>query len=108
MGLLGKMFGKQEDNASAQPSSGGTYLVEDVFELKNSLDLVVVGQIKGTVRVNDKIYVEGAAENDLISIKELNIFKTKVQSATDTAVAICLEDGIKYGISKGMVLYVRP
>ena len=107
MGLFGKMFGKEDNNDSVQISSGGTYIVEDTFKLNNSSDLVVVGQIKGTVREGDSVYVEGADENSLISVMELNIFRTKVKTATDTAVALCLENGIQYGISKGTVLHIK-
>ena len=107
MGILEKLFGKEENKDSVQTTSGGTYAVEDIFKLKNPQDLVVVGQIKGSVREGDKVYVEGADENDLISVKELNIFRTRVKSATDTAVALYLVNGVEYGISKGTVLHVK-
>ena len=107
MGILGKLFGKEENNDSDKTPSGGTYLVDDTFKLNNPYDLVVVGQIKGTVREGDKVYVEGASEDILISVKELNIFRTKVRSATDTTVALYLENGVEYGISKGTVLHVK-
>lgn len=107
MGILGKLFGKEGNSDTAQPLSGGTYVVEDTFKLSVPQDLVVVGQINGTVSEGDKVYVEGANENDLISVKELNIYRTRVKSATDTAVALYLENGIGYGISKGTVLHVK-
>ncbi len=107
MGILGKLFGKEDNNGSVQHSSGGIYLIEDTFKLKDSQDLVVVGQIKGTVRVGDNVYIEGANENDLISIKGLEIYRTRVKSATDTAVALCLENGAIRKISKGVVLHVK-
>lgn len=107
MGLLGKLFGKEDNNGSVQHSSGGTYIVDDTFKLKDSQDLVVVGQINGSVREGDKVYIEGADENDLISIKGLEIYRTKVKSATDTAVALCLENGAIRKISKGVVLHVK-
>jgi translation elongation factor EF-Tu-like GTPase len=107
MGIFGKLFGGKDNDNSDQPSSGGTYLVEDTFRLNIPQDLVVVGKINGTVREGDKVCVEGADENNLISVKELNIFRTKVSSATDTQVALYLENGIEYGIEKGTVLKVK-
>ena len=107
MGIFGKLFGGKDNDNSDQPSSGGTNLVEDTFRLKIPQDLVVVGKINGTVREGDKVYIEGADENNLISVKELNIFRTKVNSATDTQVALYLENGIEYGIDKGTVLIVK-
>ena len=107
MGIFGKMFGKEENNDSVQTPSGGTYVVDDTFKLNIPQDLVVVGKINGTIREGDMVYVEGSNENSLISVKELNIFKTKVKIATDTAVALYLENGVQYGISKGTVLHVK-
>ena len=106
MGILGKLFGKEGDNDSAQTSSGGTYVVEDTFRLNDSYDLVVVGQIKGTVNEGDMVYIEGN-NKDLLLVTELNIFRTRVASATDTTVALSLENGVQYGISKGTVLHVK-
>lgn len=107
MGIFGKMFGKKDNDNSEQNPSGGTYTVEDTFRLNNSSDLVVVGQINGTVREGDKVSIEGSNGNDLILVKELNIFRTKVKIATDTKVALCLENGEQSGIKKGIVLQVR-
>ena len=107
MGIFGKMFGKKDNDNSDQNPSGGTYTVEDTFRLNNSSDLVVVGQINGTVREGDMVSIEGSNGNDLILVKELNIFRTKVKIATDTKVALCLENGGQYGIKKGIVLQVR-
>ncbi|MBR4914171.1 MAG: hypothetical protein IKZ42_02710 [Clostridiales bacterium] len=107
MGIFGKLFGKEDNNDPVQTSSGGTYTVDDTFKLNIPKDLVVVGKIKGTVREGDKVYIEGTDENDLISVKELNIFRTRVKSATDTAVALYLVNGVEYGISKGTVLHVK-
>lgn len=53
------------------------------------------------------VSIEGSNGNDLILVKELNIFRTKVKIATDTKVALCLENGGQYGIKKGIVLQVR-
>ncbi|MBO4636334.1 MAG: hypothetical protein J5685_04230 [Clostridiales bacterium] len=109
MGLFGKLFGKEENNVPDQPSSGGTYIVDDTFRFNDPKDLVVVGKINGTVREGDSVYIEGDNEIYLNSIlvKELNIFRTKVKSATDTTVALVLENGSEYGISKGTVLHVK-
>lgn len=107
MGLLGKLFGNEENDGSVQVPAGGTYVVEDTFRLCDPQDLVVVGQIKGTVREGDKVYIEGADENDLISISELDIFRTKVKSATDTTVALVLVNGAAHRITKGTVLHVK-
>ena len=106
MGIFEKMFGNEENDDSVQNSSGGTYIVEDTFKLNNPKDLVVVGKINGSVMEGDKVYIEDANDNVLISVKELNIFRTRVKSATDTAVALYLENGAEYGISKGTVLHV--
>ena len=107
MGILGKLFGEKDNCNSDQNSLGGSYQVEDTFKLNIPQDLVVVGQIKGTVRTGDKVYVEGSDEDVLILVKELNIFRTKVKSATDTAVAMYLENGAECGISKGTILHIK-
>lgn len=107
MGIFGKLFGGKDNSNSVNTPSGGTYLVEDTFKMKIPQDMVVVGKINGTVRAGDKVYVEGTDENVLISVKELNIFRTKVNSATDTQVALYLENGVEYGIEKGTVLIIK-
>lgn len=107
MGLFRKMFGKEEKNDAVQTQAGGTYVVEDTFKLKTPQDLVVVGKIQGCIKEGDLVYIEGADENDLITVKELNIFKDRVKSAKDTPVALYLVNGIEYGISKGTVLHVK-
>ena len=107
MGLFGKMFGKKDNGDSDQAPSGGTYKVEDTFRLNNSEDLVVVGQINGTVRTGDNVSIEGSDGNDLILVKGLEIFRTRVNIATNTKVALCLENGTKYGNLKGVVLLVK-
>ena len=106
MSILGKMFGKKDNDNSDQNPSEGTYTVEDTFRLNNSQDLIVVGQINGTVRTGDKVCIEGTSGNDQRLIKELDIFRTKVRIATNTKVALCLENGTQYGISKGTVLQI--
>ncbi len=107
MGIFGKLFGGKDNSNSGNTPSGGTYLVEDTFRMKIPQDLVVVGKINGTIRAGDNVYVEGADENVLIPVKELNIFRTRVDSATDTQVALYLKNGVEYGIEKGMVLIVK-
>ncbi|MBO4788969.1 MAG: hypothetical protein J5531_08715, partial [Lachnospiraceae bacterium] len=79
MGILGKLFGEKDNCNSDQNFLGGSYQVEDTFKLTIPQDLVVVGQIKRTVRTGDKVYVEGSDEDVLILVKELNIFRTKVK-----------------------------
>ena len=81
MGILGKLFGGKDNSKSDERPSGGSYLVEDTFRINIPQDLVVVGQIKGTVRAGDKVYIEGADEVILILVKELEIFRTKVHSS---------------------------
>ena len=107
MGILGKLFGGKDNSKSDERPSGGSYLVEDTFRINIPQDLVVVGQIKGTVRAGDKVYIEGTDEVILILVKELEIFRTKVKSATDTAVALYLVNGAEYGIEKGTVLHIK-
>lgn len=107
MDILRKLFEGKADGNSDQQFSGGTYTVDDTFKIDIPQDLVVVGQIRGTIRTGDMVYIEGSDENDLIFVKELNIYRTKVEAATDTAVALLLENGAYYGISKGTVLHVK-
>ena len=61
MGILGKLFGGKDNSKSDERPSGGSYLVEDTFRINIPQDLVVVGQIKGTVRVGDKVYIEAGS-----------------------------------------------
>ena len=106
MGIFGKMFGKKDNNDSNEAPSGGTYVVEDTFRLNASADLELQGKHRNFA--DQQITAdEGADENNLITIKELNIFRTKVKSATDTNVALCLEDGTNYKITKGTVLQIK-
>ena len=107
MDILRKLFEDKANGNSDQQSSGGTYTVDDTFKIDIPQDLIVVGQIRGTIRTGDMVYIEGSDENDLIFVKELNIYRTKVETATDTAVALLLENGAYYGISKGTVLRVK-
>ena len=63
MGLLGKLFGKEEKNDAVQTQAGGTYVVEDTFKLKTPQDLVVVGKIQGCIKEGDLVYGVYLGEN---------------------------------------------
>ncbi|MBR1622361.1 MAG: hypothetical protein IJ675_00405 [Pseudobutyrivibrio sp.] len=56
MGLFENIFGKKENKV--EKHSEFVMGVEDIFHLKDSKELVVVGRLKGTVRPGDAVLVE--------------------------------------------------
>ena len=103
MSILGKILGKKDNDNSDQNPSGGTYTVEDTFRLNNSQDLIVVGQINGTVRTGDKVCIEGTSGNDQILIKELDIRCTSPAQSVGT-----LSGGNQQKVCVARALAMKP
>lgn len=71
-----------------------TFLVEDTFQLKENLGIVVVGNVHGTVRVHDAVYImQPGSAITLAEISGLEIpQKGRVEEAKNEPVSIWLTD----------------
>lgn len=73
--------------------------VLDAFSLGESEDIVVIGRVKGTIRINDRVYITNIGDDDdeviVLNVVALEINKKLTDSATDELV------GIKIGNAKG-------
>lgn len=72
------------------------YVVEDKFAMKNENEVVVVGDVHGTIRVGDAIYIlqpNGTTTLSMVKAMERMIEGTmlQMQTATDTHVSLLLE-----------------
>ena len=87
------------------------YGVEDVFRLKDSNDLVVVGIVKGTVKPGMAVYVSNIGDDNnvtlLTTVQGLEIQGKPVETATDCPVALRLQMGNKSNIKIGSVVFTR-
>ncbi len=87
------------------------YGVEDVFRLKDSDDIVVVGFVKGTVKPGMAVYVSNIGDDDnvtlLTTVQGLEIQGKPVETATDCPVALCLQMGNKSNVKIGSVVFSR-
>ena len=86
--------------------------VMDVFPLKDSDDIVVVGKVKGKVTTGAAVYVSNMGEDDdqifLTTILGVETGPNKpVEEATDTHVGLKIEKGKSYHFKRGTVLYTR-
>ncbi len=89
------------------------YMVEDRFALKNGTQCVVVGNIHGTICVDDAIYILQTNSTTTVTIVKgmelyVNGAPQRVKTATDTSVSLLLdmkkEDILPYSI----ITSIRP
>ena len=104
MGLLDFLFGKKKPDPSFTLGAVNIFKEED-----NSSDLMVVGFVKGSIKVGDEIVVtkmscvtETPVKTTVLS---LEIPEGEVQEASDTMVMARVQDGAKLDIYKGTVLH---
>lgn len=105
-----KDVGEKEKEKTENPS----FLlgVQDVFGLKESEDMVVVGRLEGRVCTGDAVYLSSPGVDEdsvfLTTVKgiEINV-NTPAQEAADCHVALRIENGRQYPIRKGTVLFTR-
>ncbi len=87
------------------------YGVEDVFHLKDTDDLVVVGIVRGTVKPGMAVYVSNIGDDEnstlLTIVQGLEIQGKPVEIATNCPVALRLQMGSKSNIKIGSVVYTR-
>ena len=83
--------------------------VEDTFRLKETLDLVVVGKVHGTIRTGAAVYISNPGDDDaptnlttVVGLEKNN--REMVESATDTFVGVRIEAGSKLNLKTGSVL----
>ena len=104
MGVFDFLFGKKKQDPSFTLGVVNFFKVED-----NPLDLMIVGFVKGTIKVGDEIVVtkmscvtETPVKTTILS---LEVPEGEVQEATDTMVMARVQDGAKLDIYKGTVLH---
>lgn len=87
------------------------YGVEDVFHLKDTDDLVVVGIVRGTVKPGMAVYVSNIGDDEnstlLTTVQGLEIQGKPVETATNCPVALRLQMGSKVNIKIGSVVCTR-
>ena len=85
------------------------YGIEDVFPMKESDDIEVVGTLKGTIITGQKLTVtswDDNFEDRAIRVKRLEIQNHQmIPRATDTRVSLIIEDGAQIPFAKGMVIH---
>ena len=104
MGLFDFLFGKKKQDPSF------TLGVVNIFkEEDNSSDIMIMGFVKGTIKVGDEIVVtkmscvtETPVKTTVLS---LEVPEGEVQEATDTMVMARVQDGDKLDIYKGTVFH---
>ena len=104
MGLFDFLFGKKKPDPSFTLGVVNFFKGED-----NPSDLMIVGFVKGTIKVGDEIVVtkmscvtETPVKTTILS---LEVPEGEVQEATDTMVMARVQDGAKLDIYKGTVLH---
>lgn len=107
MGLFSKKVKEQK-----RENSSFIIGVQDVFHLKDSQNLVVVGSLKGTVCVGDAVYISNPCTDDeailLTTIEGIEIGPNiTAREATDRHVALCINNGRQHSIRKSTVLFTR-
>ncbi len=104
---------KADPQASPQTSQEESFVygVEDVFHLKDTDDLVVVGIVRGTVKPGMAVYVSNIGDDEnftlLTTVQGLEIQGKPVETATNCPVALRLQMGSKSNIKIGSVVYTR-
>lgn len=106
-----KFFNKKIKHQKSE-SSSFIMGVQDVFNLKDSQNLLVVGNMKGTVHVGDAVYISNpGTDDDGILLTTIDGIETEphitVQEATDCHVALCVNNGRQHLIRKSTVLFTR-
>ena len=110
MGLK-DLFNKQEKEETAKEKPTFKLGVEDVYKISDdSLDLVVTGNVEGTLKVGDFVWLTNLGDdNGTVTTSAIyameNAKREKVFEVTDEPVALWLEDAMPLGIKKGTVLH---
>ncbi len=86
--------------------------IQDVFSLKDSEDVVVVGTVKGTIKEGAAVYLTNCGEDEggqfLTVVKSIETAPSvSATEATDCRVGLRLENGTAFKIKKGTVLFSR-
>ena len=104
MGLFDFLFGKKKQDPSFTLGVVNFFKGDD-----NPSDLMIVGFVKGTIKVGDEIVVtkmscvtETPVKTNVLS---LEVPEGEVQEASDTMVMARVQDGAKLDIYKGTVLH---
>jgi hypothetical protein len=109
MGFFNQLFSKKEPQSNTQPEFA--FGVEDTFRLSGTDDLIVVGQVRGTVIPGATAYLHTWKDNDntitLVTVAEVEINRQIVSSATDYTAGLRIKDGVKLDIRIGSVLATR-
>lgn len=86
--------------------------IRDVFSLKDSKDLVVVGFVRGTIKEGAAVYLTNCGEDDeemfLTVVKSMEKGPSQpVTEVSDGVAALRLENASSFRIKKGTVLFSR-
>ena len=101
-----------EENSSKEAARKCVLKVQDKFRLKNTDDIVVVGELKGKIQVGDAVYMSNFSDDDgeiLVTVVlgiEVGPGKA-VREAENCRVGLKLEQAGTYPIKCGTMVYSR-
>lgn len=94
-----------------EDSHSFVYGVEDIFELRDSNDLVVVGYVHGIMKPGMAVYVSNIGDDEgsifLTEIVSMESFGKMVTTATNKPIGIRLKNGSTGNIKIGSVIHSR-
>lgn len=104
-------FSKFKKKSEPKEESSFTYGILDTFKLNNSDDLIVIGEVKGTISKDMAVYISNIGKDEggviLTTIIGLEVNKKLVPSATDCLVGVRLKSGSTLDIKAGDILHSR-
>lgn len=111
-----KVSAKKEKELEEEEYRNASYIlgVEDTFALKENNDIVVVGNLRGTVKNGYPIYIKNFSEDDTITLAIINGIEVwdphvnknvQVHMASNRHVALRIADGTKLNLKKGTILF---
>jgi hypothetical protein len=110
MGLLNLFHHEESQETGKRLPRGFTMGIQDLFHLKDSANLVVVGSVIGTVRKGDPVYVYNFSDEASAPVLSTVIGietgpRQQVSIASDRNVGLCIESRPGMNVKLGTMLY---
>ena len=101
-----------EENSSKEAARKCVLKVQDKFRLRNTDDIVVVGELKGKIQVGDAVYMSNFSDDDgeilVTVVLGIEVGQGKaVREAENCRVGLKLEQAGTYPIKCGTMVYSR-
>lgn len=112
MGLFGKINKPEQPKPRIEPDVPSfAFGVEEFGPVKDTDDMLVIGRLKGTVKVGMGVYVSAPGRSNIpiliTTVKELQANGQPAESATDGTVLMILENGRSQPFFIGSVVHGR-